>query len=141
MSTTPCEGAGDSMSATDKCWCERGLVEAVMTPPEGGDRVYPVCSIHGADYVWRPCKLAGPELASFDKKYVRACRAGGKPGGFWKFEAIPEVCTACPVPAALEAVKAHCVAHGCIPSRLSEVYCDGCALWPALRALGEEPKP
>jgi len=128
----------------EKCWCTKELVEAVMTPPEGGDRVYRVCPIHGADYVWRPCELAGPELASFDEKYVRACRVGGKQGGFWKFEAIPEVCAICPVPALVEALDR---AIGICQAGINT--CEecpvkrpgGCMYLDARRALGAEVKP
>ena len=89
----------------NRCWCSRELVEAVMTPPEGGDRAYPVCPTHGADYVWRPCRLAAEPMEA-TRPVVRECDLGCFGG-----TACIDECATCRIPAqldALEKARAHC---------------------------------
>ena len=95
----------------EKCHCGKGLVEAVMTAPEGGDKVYPVCPIHGPDYVWRPCVFAGGPASEWYKGKVHARRCDlVPPRDKWPERDTLGVahtdCATCPIPAKDELIAA-----------------------------------
>ena len=59
---------------------------------------------------WRECVFGGVELAGFDRRELRQCLVGGlTEQGHWgkvaRFEATPDTCADCPVPALVEALK------------------------------------
>jgi len=68
---------------------------------------------------WRECVFGGVELAGFDRRELRQCLVGGlTEQGHWgkvaRFEATPDTCADCPVPALVEAVR---VAH--LPAKVN----------------------
>ena len=94
---------------------------------------------------WRECPRAGKELWGFDEpRESRQCLLGGfyqhadgKPCA--RFEAVPEGCACCPVPALVEAVEVarwyqigsgpcHHEAEG------GDAECESCKLWEKCEA-------